>query len=395
MSTPRERFLQVFRGEQPDRVPVTLFIHDHGHFLSQMYPDLDPWDWAARQTRVVELQRQLGCDVFVRLAHYVDQPGFMTRGEVDTEQQTESWQVKVEETRQDDALVQRATITTPDGVLTQERVTNQVGPATYVTTCSKPAVASRRDLEMVAHYEPPFPADWAEQIKTRVQAIKALIGDEGIVGLWTVGGPFNYASRLVELETLYALFLTDYDFYEHLMAYALRRIQEFAQLVAGAGADVYCVGGNVAGGFLGRRTFDHYVLPFEAACISAFQQSGTPVIYHNCGQIMNLVESYKALGARVVEPFSPPPTLGDAQLDRAINLIRGDYAIVGVVDQVNVLKNGSPTEVRRATEQTIRAGKRPEQRGLFILQSADFLEYGTPIENMEAYLSTARAHAAY
>lgn len=395
MSTPRERFLQVFRGEKPDRVPVTLFIHDHGHFLSQMYPDLDPWDWAARQAKVVELQKQLGCDVFVRLAHYVDQPGFMTRGELDTCQQSVCWQVKVEETRRDDTLIERATITTPDGTLTQERVTNPVGPRTYVTTCTKPAVESRRDLEMIVRYEPPFPAGWAEQIKARVQTIKALVGDDGITGLWTSGGPFNYASRLIKLETLYTLFLTDYEFYEQLMAYALRRIQEFARLVAGAGADVFCVGGNVPGGFLGRRTFDRYALPFEAACISAFQQGGTPAIYHNCGQIMGLIESYKALGVRIVEPFSPPPTLGDAQLDQAIDLIRGDYVIIGGVDQVNVLRNGSVDEVRRATEQTIRTGKRAEQRGRFILQSADFLEYGTPVENIEAFVSTARAHAAY
>ena len=31
--TSRERFLAVLRGEMPDRVPVTLFIQDQGHFL--------------------------------------------------------------------------------------------------------------------------------------------------------------------------------------------------------------------------------------------------------------------------------------------------------------------------------------------------------------------------
>ena len=40
----RERFATVFRGEIPDRVPVTLFIQDQGHFVSQLHPDLDPWD---------------------------------------------------------------------------------------------------------------------------------------------------------------------------------------------------------------------------------------------------------------------------------------------------------------------------------------------------------------
>ena len=33
--------------------------------------------------------------------------------------------------------------------------------------------------------------------------------------------------------------------------------------------------------------------------------------------------------------------------------------------------------------------------GRFILQNADFLEYGTPPENVEAFVATAIEHAGY
>jgi uroporphyrinogen-III decarboxylase len=36
MMTSRERFLKVLQGEMPDRVPVTLFIQDQGHFLIKL-----------------------------------------------------------------------------------------------------------------------------------------------------------------------------------------------------------------------------------------------------------------------------------------------------------------------------------------------------------------------
>ena len=36
--TPRERMLIALSGGTPDRVPVTLFIADQGHFLNQAYP---------------------------------------------------------------------------------------------------------------------------------------------------------------------------------------------------------------------------------------------------------------------------------------------------------------------------------------------------------------------
>ena len=99
------------------------------------------------------------------------------------------------------------------------------------------------------------------------------------------------------------------------MTFAMNRILDYAQAMADAGVDVQCVGGNVPGGFLGRRTYDRYVLPFERKYIEILQRGGTPAMYHNCGEIMNLVESYKDLGVRVVEPFPPPP-LGDADLAR-------------------------------------------------------------------------------
>lgn len=395
MSTPRQRLMQVFRGEQPDRVPVTLFVHDHGHFLSQCYPDLDPWDWAARQAKVVELQKQLGCDVFVRLAHYVDQPGFMTRGEIDADQQTDEWHVAVDEQRRDGQRCKRITVTTPGGTLTEERTTQRIAPGTFVTAVTKPAVESLHDLALLEAYEPPYPARWAQQVRERVQAMRALVGEDGVVGLWTVGGTFNYASRLVALEMLYTLFLTDPEFYDRLMRYALRRIEEFVHIVSGAVADVHIVGGNVPGGFLGRRTYERYVLPYERECIAAFQSLGTPALYHNCGEIMALVEPYKALGVRIVEPFSPPPTLGDADLARVIESVRGEYAIIAGIDQVNVLQKGTVDEVRRATERTIALGKQARQHRRFILQSADFLEYGTPVENVAAFVETALQHAAY
>ena len=73
-------------------------------------------------------------------------------------------------------------------------------------------------------------------------------------------------------------------------------------------------------------------------------------------------------------------------------IVNGDYVMVGGVDQVNVLQNGTVDEIKRITEQTIKVGK---PGGKFILQSADFLEYGTPLENIQAYKDTAMQFAGY
>lgn len=55
--TGRERFLAVFNGRMPDRVPITLFLLDQGHFLNQLYPSVDPWDFETLHLKVIEAQR--------------------------------------------------------------------------------------------------------------------------------------------------------------------------------------------------------------------------------------------------------------------------------------------------------------------------------------------------
>jgi uroporphyrinogen decarboxylase len=176
------------------------------------------------------------------------------------------------------------------------------------------------------------------------------------------------------------------------MNYAMDRILDYTRAIDAAGVDVHCVGGNVPGGFLGKKNYDTYILPFEKKYIDFVQQNGTPAMYHNCGKIMALVESYKELGVRIVEPFSPPPLLGDADLKQAKELVGDAYVILGGVDQVSVLQNGTLDQVKQATENTMAAGK---PGGGFLIQSADFLEYGTPPENVAAFVQTAKDCGGY
>ncbi len=389
--TSRERFLSVFRGEMPDRVPVTLFLCDQGHFLNQLCPEVDPWDFETLQLKVIEIQRHFGVDVFVRLLFGLNDPLSIHMGGLNVSQQTDRWEVKTVESQRGDTTVWHSTIRTPDGTLEQEFSRNQQRPGTFVYACTKKPIKTPVDLEIAVKHEPPMPESFRENARRRVARIKQALGDDGIVGSWAPHGPFNNASLLIDHDELYSLFLTDYDFYERLMRFAMNRILDYTRAMDEAGFDVHCVGGNVPGGFLGKKTYDRYILPFEREYISFVQQNGTPAMYHNCGQIMNLVESYVDLGVRVVEPFSPPP-LGDADLVRAKQIVDGRYVMLSGIDQVNVLQKGTVDQVRRATEQAILAGK---PGGGFILQPVDFLEYGTPVENVEAYVAAALEHATY
>lgn len=391
--TPRQRFKAVLRGDLPDRVPVTLFIQDQGHFINQMYPQLDPWDATTIQLKVIELSRQFGADVFVRLLFGTLDPfQWMFFGGLNVSEQSDSWEVRTEETNDGRTTLRRSEIRTPGGTLRQEFSIDEIRPGTLMYACTEKPVRTMADLELVRRYEPGMPAWWPAAVHDRIAPIRAAVGDDGIVGCWSPHGPFNMASLLIDEQDLYAMFYTDPDFYRELMEVSLARVADYTRAIDAAGIDVHLIGGNVPGGFLGRRNYEQHVLAYERRQVQLAQANGTPAIYHNCGQIMQLVESYKGLGVVGVEPFSPPPQLGDADLALVKELVGSAYVVVGGVDQVLVIQGGSVDDVRRATERTMEIGK---PGGRFILQNADFLEYGTPPENVEAFVQTAIEHAGY
>jgi uroporphyrinogen decarboxylase len=391
--TPRQRFEAVFRGELPDRVPVTLFIQDQGHFLDQVHPEIDAWDSIALQLASVEIAREVGADVMARLLFGTLDPfQWMFFGGLDVSRSTDEWEVTTEEVVDGRSTLRRSTVRTPGGTLEQEFSIDRIRPQTLMYACTRKPVRDRSDLELIRRYEPKMPADFPALVAERVAPIREAVGDDGWVGIWAPHGPYNMASLLIDEQDLYALFYTDPEYYADLMELSLERVHDYVRAIDAPGVDVQFVGGNVPGGFLGRKNYETYILDYERRHIEWCQAEGTPVLYHNCGQIQGLVESYKGLGVAGVEPFSPPPKLGDADLAEAKRLVAGAYVINAGVDQVNVIQNGTIDEVRRATVETMEVGK---PGGRFILQNADFLEYGTPVENVRAFVETAIEHADY
>ena len=316
----------------------------------------------------------------------------MLLGGLDVSRSTDDWQVETTERREGRTTVRSSVVHTPGGDLAQEYSIDEIRPGTLMYACTRKPVHGREDLERVAAYEPRMLPDYPARVAAAVAPVREAVGDDGWVGMWAPHGPFNMASLLVTEDVLYSLFYEDPSYYQRLMEVSLARVHDYTRALDAPGVDILFVGGNVPGGFIGRPNYEAHVLEWEARHIAWAQEEGTPAAYHNCGQIQALLESYKGLGVAAVEPFSPPPKLGDADLAAAKELVGDDYVIIAGIDQVDVMQLGSVDDVRRATAETMRIGK---PGGRFILQNADFLEYGTPMENVEAFVETALEGAWY
>jgi len=388
----RERILKTIRGEIPDRVPVCLFVHDEGNFLKQVFPDLDLSDPVECKRKLVDLERKLGVDLFIRLLHGI-YPDWIVYGGVNIDEQTENWEVTTEKIESAHSILLKSKIHTPLGSLDQEFTISESSeaPGTFWYACTKKPIKNEKDLDILIKYEPSMPSDFPAHAKTLITKTKNFVGEDGIVSAWAPGAAFNHASLLIELNDIYSLFLTDFPFYEKLLRFCIERTLPFLKVLAEASTDLFCLGGNVPGGFLGAKNYETYVLPFEKKYVDNVKNLGVIPLYHNCGDIMALANSYKKLEADIVEPFSPPP-LGDGDIGEAKKISDGTYTIVGNVDQVNVLKKGTSDDVRQVTKETIEIGK---PGGRFILQTADYLEYDTPIDNVKAFVETGLKYGSY
>jgi uroporphyrinogen-III decarboxylase len=384
--------LLTLRGGQADRVPVCLFIHDEGNFLKQVHPGLDLTKPLDCKKKLIELQAGLGLDLFVRLLHGL-YPDWIVYGGANVDARGEDWEVATEETREGSSLVKRSIVRTPGGSLEQEFTVSESvdAPGTVWYACTRKPIKTEKDLDIMMRYEPSMDGAFPGHVEKLVTEVKREIGVRGVVAAWVPGAAFNHASTLVELSEIYCLFLTDRAFYEKLLRFCIRRTLPFLEAIASSGVDVVCMGGNVPGGFLGKKNYDRFILPFEREYVGNVKRLGSIALYHNCGEIMALAESYRELEADVVEPFAPPP-LGDGNLAEAKRISRGRYAIVGNLDQVNVLKEGTADDVRKVTRDTLEIGKKG---GRFVLQTADYLEYGTPLDNVRAYVETGLRFGRY
>ena len=151
----RQRFLAVLDGKMPDRVPVTLFVVDQGHFINQIYPNVDPEDFETLHLKVLEIQRQLGVDVFVRMCYGLNDPLSIHMGGLNVSRQTDNWEVHTEQSRQGNTTIQRSTIRTPDGVLTQEFSRSELRPGTFVYACTKKPIETPADVDFLEYGTPP------------------------------------------------------------------------------------------------------------------------------------------------------------------------------------------------------------------------------------------------
>jgi len=379
--TSRERILTVLRGGIPDRVPVVPFIQEE--YLAWIYPGRRYLD---RVDTVIELAGELPFDVITKHNRFMT-PAFMLRDHA-------NWRVRRETVRRDDLWVTRVEIDTPGRTLTQESAVPDAGAATQglMPTVRKHLLESADDIEAFVRWLPDLDAQDVQSMRDTASGWRQRVGDLGINAPWGWAGVFNYASDLWGIENLMVAPYTDEALYAALMGKLADHMAVYNLPLIEGGADAIGLQGHIANArSVGPDYFMSFVYPYEKRLINAIHAVGAFTVYHNCGFARAFYPCYRELGMTVWETVSEPPQ-GDNDLVEAKRTLGDRVCLLGNLDQLRFLKTATPSEVDAKARAIVRTGK---PGGRYLFAASDFLEKGTPLDNVKAMIFAAAEEGVY
>jgi len=372
--TGRERIINVLEGRKVDRIPNAPFIFYN--FIDE-YADrkeVETLDSGTKDLfyieKGIELYEKFGFDIILRTANCFE----YSKEVSDTEGK---WQVDDVKEGNDNDWSIATTITTPEKILTQKRNYHKATPHEVVEAFTEYPVKTPEDFDQFVKYQPPMRKFNCDHI---IRA-KELLGEKGIIAPWAQGA-FNSPSMYMALDQLIMSPYTDFGFYKSMIEYFSDRIFDLIKQLVGAGADMVCCGGNVANGTTaGPNFFKENVLPFEIDFTKRVKDLGVYYLYHNCGNAQSLYDLYSPIKMDLFETLTAPP-YADGDLKKAFNTFDKDIVLSGNIDQIDMLVNSTPSEIRKKVKETIDIAK---PYGNFILSTSDYFSEGTPYENIQAY----------
>lgn len=250
-----------------------------------------------------------------------------------------------------------------------------------------PAVDERKallaDKSMLADIKPPDPKT-GKRMSNRVRVVEELhrlVGNEKLVEGW-IEGPAAEASDLRGINHLMLDVMDDTPFVRALFERISETAIAFGLAQLEAGADIIGMG-DAAASLLGPALYNELVLPYEKMIVDAIHEAGGMVRLHICGNTSEICGAMASLGCEIVDLDALAP-MGPGRWDAG-----PDQILLGNIDPVRVLRNGTPEDVIREVAACWEAaGPR------FIVGAGCEVPRDTPEENMRAMMNFAKSHSA-
>jgi MtaA/CmuA family methyltransferase len=238
----------------------------------------------------------------------------------------------------------------------------------YAIDESRARLGDKRDL---AHLHAPDPLE-GEGMHDRLLALALLkerAGKERIVEGW-VEGPCGAAADLRGINTLMLDFYDDPGFVRDLFEFVLDLALRFVKAQRDAGADVVGIG-DPAASLVGPKIYREFVWPYEKRLADGMRAIGLRTRLHICGNTRPILADLGRLGCDFIDIDSA------VSMEDAREKTGPQQVLLGGIDPVRVLQNGTPEEVMAAVSACRRAAS-----NRYIVGAGCEVPPGTPPENL-------------
>jgi uroporphyrinogen decarboxylase len=365
--TSKERLMRALNREKPDHLPVTVHQWQGYHLENYM-----------GGVNALEAFESLGMDAQIQ---YFQSMGQFWLVDADfSKTSTPQWSDEVEIISDDpDHRKAKHVITTPEGVLTYE--TEGDRKTTWIV---KHLVERDEDIELIARYMPVTPFD-----PEPVAKLYDEVGDRGILRGFVWGdqsGCWQHACCLMDINDLIMACFDKPDWVHRFMQILLEKKLHFIAGIKGAKFDVIETGGGASSStVISPDLHREFCMPYDCQMHDALHELGFKTSYHTCGGTYGLEELIVENGTDASETLAPVSIGSNQEPWEFADKIRNRIALIGGMDQHNILTVGSPQVIRDKVHELF---EKVGQNGGYILSCADHF-FDASVENLKIYAEAA------
>jgi len=363
----KERMLCALERGKPDRLPVSVHQWQPYHL-----------DRYLGGISALEAFEKFGMDAQIQ---YFESMGQFWWPDADFSKfSTPQWRDEVRIISDDpNNRIIHHSVETPEGTLTYKTAANPT--TTWITEY---IIKHDEDIELIRKYMP------APKLNCpSVGQAYDEVGDRGILRGFVWGdqvGCWQHACCLMDVNQLIMRCFEQPDWVHRLMGILLEKKLGFIEAMKGARFDLVETGGGAASStVISPELHKEFCLPYDRKIHDALHQLGFKVVYHTCGGTRGLEELIVANGCDASETLAPPSVGGNQEPWELKARIGHRLALIGGLDQFNVLTRGSEKEIRRKVFELF---EKVGYDGGYICSPSDHF-FDTPVENIQAFANAA------
>jgi len=368
MMTSKERLIRALERGKPDRLPVTVHQWQPYHLATHL-----------GGISALEAFGRFGMDAQIQYFQSMGQ--FWLVGEDFNRFNTPEWIDEVTVIRDDpDDRAAHHRIRTPGGELTYKTAGDR--RTTWITEY---LIKRDEDIDLVRKYMPVPSLDPEPVARAHEE-----VGDRGILRGFVWGdqaGCWQHACCLMDVNDLIYRCHDGPGWVHDLLSILLEKKLRFVETMRGARFDLIETGGGAASStVISPKLHEAFCLPYDRKVHDALHAQGFRIVYHTCGGTHGLEELIVRNGCDASETLAPMSIGGNQEPWELARKLRGRLALIGGMDQHNVVTRGPASLIREKVHELF---EKVGGDGGYICSLSDHF-FETPPDHLGAYAGAAR-----